>query len=316
MRRSSSANPDSIKYYILDFSLELSLLDIEGIVIFDAAAGVPLFSRMKTRTDPSLFSSFISAIAHFSKELKFGGLSSFTTEEKVIYLAPRKTIVTALIAPKKKEYQMAYSLANELGRQFEDSGIVENPTKTAEYNEFAEVADQFLRKIQNPFITRVSEFIQDQYPGKVSIKPSLMKRDGSQGSVDMLVDVGKKENGGDTLAQFGENYSFVKAVDSEVGRVHVIDFIDTLDNFGVLTVKKDEMVLQPYFPARAIIVGREFAPGAMDFLNKLPKDKIGRYVDGAYIYAGLKLKGIPKETRCVVDVWKWHDDIDPERVDF
>ena len=292
-------------------------MDIEGIVIFDAAAGVPLFSRMKTRTDPSLFSSFISAIAHFSKELKFGGLSSFTTEEKVIYLAPRNKIITALIAPKKKEYQMAYSLADELGRQFEESGIVENPTKSDEYNEFAEVADQFLRKIQNPFITRVSDFIQGQYPGKVSIKPSLMKRDGSQGSVDMLVDAGKKtDNGGDSLGQFGENYSFVKAVDSQVGRVHVIDFIDSLDNFGVLAMRKDEMILQPYFPARAIIIGREFEPGAIDFLKKLPEDKIGRYVDGAYIYAGFKLKGIPKETRCVVDVWKWHDESEPERVDF
>ena len=27
-------------------------MDIEGIVIFDAAAGVPLFSRMKTKIDP------------------------------------------------------------------------------------------------------------------------------------------------------------------------------------------------------------------------------------------------------------------------
>jgi hypothetical protein len=63
-------------------------VDIEGIVIFDAVSGVPLFSRMKGTTDPSLFSSFIAAIGHFSKQLKFGGLSSFSTEEKVIYLAP------------------------------------------------------------------------------------------------------------------------------------------------------------------------------------------------------------------------------------
>lgn len=290
-------------------------MDIEGIVIFDAASGVPLFSRMKTKTDPSLFSSFISAIAHFSRELKFGGLSSFTTEEKVIYLAPRHKIITALIAPKKKEYQMAFSLANELGRQFEESGITANPTSTEEYNEFAEVADQFLRKIQDPFITRVSEFIQSQYPGKVIINPQLMKRDGSQGTVDMLVDAGKKTpDGEDEKDHFGENYSFVKVVDSKVGRVQLIDFIDTLDNFGVLAMKKDEMILQPYFPTRAIIIGREFDEGAIDFLKKLPEGKKGRYIDGAYVYVGLKLKGIPKETRCIVDVWKWHDDIAPEPV--
>ena len=292
-------------------------MDIEGIVIFDSAAGVPLFSRMKTKIDPSLFSSFITAIGHFSKELKFGGLSSFTTEEKVIYLAPRDKIITALIAPKKKEYQMAYSLANELGRQFEESGVASNISQRDAYNEFSEVADQYLRKIQNPFITRVSDFIQDQYIGKVSIRPSLMRRDGSQGTVDLLIDAGKKRaSGGELTGQFGENYSFVKVFDTRVGRVHVIDFIDSLGDFGFLAMKRDEMILQPYFPARAIIVGREYDSVAIDFLKKMPKGKIGRYVDGAYIYAGLKLKGVPKETRCPVDVWKWQDDQSPERVDF
>jgi hypothetical protein len=295
----------------------VSEMDIEGIVIFDAAAGVPLFSRMKTKTDPSLFSSFITAIGHFTKELKFGGLSSFTTEEKVIYLAPRDRIVTALIAPKKKEYQTAYSLANELGRQFEESGISSNISRKQDYDEFAEVVDQFLRKIQNPFLTRVSEFIQNQYPGEVTVKPNLMKRDGSQGSVDILIDAGKSgASSGNATEKFGKNYSFVKVLDSMVGRVHIIEFIEELDNFAVLAMKKDEMMLKPYFPARAIIVGREYDSAAIDFLMKLPKGNIGRYIDGAYIYAGLKLKGIPKETRCVVDVWKWHDDTDPEPVDF
>lgn len=291
-------------------------MDIEGIVIFDAAAGVPLFSRMKTKTDPSLFSSFISAIGHFTRELEFGGLSSFTTEEKVIYLAPRDQIITALIAPKKKEYQEAYSLANELGRRFEESGLTSEVSSSL-YSEFAEIADQYLRKIQNPFISRVSEFIQEEYEGKVSIRPSLMKRDGSQGSVDLLIDAGRRDlDTGDSWGKFGENYSFVKVIDTRAGRVQVIDFIDTLDNFAVLSMQKDEMVTQPYFPARAIIVAREYDNAAIDFLKKLPKRKGKRYVDGAYIYAGQKLKRIPKETRCILDVWKWHDDERPEIVEI
>lgn len=292
-------------------------MDIEGIVIFDAAAGVPLFSRMKTKTDPSLFSSFIAAIGHFSKELKFGGLSSFTTEEKVIYLAPRDKIITALISPKKKEYDQAYSLANELGRQFEESTLGSSIASSSAYSEFAEVADQYLRKIQNPFITRVSEFIIEEYEGKVSIKPSLMTRDGSQRTIDMLIDAGRKDSeSGDSWVQFGENISFVKVVDTRVGRVHVIDFIDSLDSFAVLSMKKDEMSLQPYFPVRAIIVAREYDQAAIDFLKKLPKSGNGRYVDGAYLYAGLKLKGIPKETRCIVDVWQWQDNQRPLHIEL
>ncbi|MFW9974600.1 MAG: hypothetical protein ACFFDQ_05010 [Candidatus Thorarchaeota archaeon] len=291
-------------------------MDIEGIVIFDAAAGVPLFSRMKTKTDPSLFSSFIAAIAHFTKEMKFGGLSSFTTEEKVIYLAPRDKIVTALIAPKKKEYEQAYSLADELGRQFEESGL-SSEVSTTLYNEFAEIADQYLRKIQNPFLTRVSEFIQEEYDGKVSIRPSLMKQDGSQGTVDLLIDAGRKESiGSDSWGHFGENYSFVKVIDTRAGRAHIIDFIDSLDNFAVLTMRKDEMVVQPYFPAKAIIIAREYESAAIEFLKKLPRGKNRRYIDGAYLFAGFKLKGIPKETKCTLDVWAWHDDQKPIRIDI
>ncbi|MFW9963870.1 MAG: hypothetical protein ACFFCX_09925 [Candidatus Sifarchaeia archaeon] len=291
-------------------------MDIEGIIIFDAVAGVPLFSRVKTKTDPSLFSSFITAIGHFARELKFGGLSSFTTEEKVIYLAPRDKIITALIAPKKKEYQEAYSLANELGRQFEESGLTSEISTTL-YNEFSEIADQYLKKIQNPFITRVSDFIQEEYEGKVSIRPILIKRDGSQGTVDLLIDSGKRNfNAGDLGMRVGESYSFVKVLDTRVGRMHIIEFIDTLDNFAALSMKKNELLLQPYFPSRAIIVAREYENSAIDFLKKLPKSENGRYIDGAYIYVGLKLRGIPKDTRCILDFWEWHDDQRPQRIDF
>ncbi len=291
-------------------------MDIEGIVIFDAVTGIPLFSRMKGKTDPSLFSSFIAAIGHFSKQLKFGGLSSFSTEEKVIYLAPRENIITALIAPKKKEYQEAYSLANELGRQFEDKRTSSELNQGTEEIEFAEIADQYLRRIQNPFISRVSEFILNHYGGEVLIRPRLMRRDGSQGVVDLLMDSRSKKETGNGKRMFGENYGFIKASDSRIGRVQVIEFIDSLDNFGVLSMQKDEMVLQPYFPSKAVIVAREFDPPVFDYLRKLPSEKGLKYVDGAYVFAGLKMKGVPKETRCFVELWQWHDDKAPERIDF
>ncbi|MFW9910167.1 MAG: hypothetical protein ACFFEF_16545, partial [Candidatus Thorarchaeota archaeon] len=94
-------------------------MDIEGVIIFDSKSGIPLFSRLRKGLDPSLFSSFVTAITHFSRELKLGGLSSFTTEEKRIILADRENTITALITPTQKEFQEAHSLALELGRQFE-----------------------------------------------------------------------------------------------------------------------------------------------------------------------------------------------------
>ena len=289
-------------------------MDIEGVVIFESESGVPLYSKMMGNTDPSLFSSFVSAIGHFSKELKFGGLSSFTTDEKVIYLASRDKTITALISPKKKEYQEAYSLASELGRIFENRRYSTSMPLTDDYDDFEEVADEFLKRIKNPFVSNVSSFVHGEYGGEVSIEARLFKRDGGQGIIDVLVDTSSKENGsvnGGSL--FGEHYIFVKVTEGILGRVQLIDFIDSLDRFGVRFMNKDEFVFRPYFPSRAVIVARNFDQGALQFLEKYTH-KGKTYVDGAHIYAGLKLKDIPKNTRCFVDLWQWRDDAPPKQI--
>ena len=289
-------------------------MDIEGVVIFEAASGVPLYSKMKGNTDPSLFSSFVSAIGHFSKEMRFGGLSSFTTDEKVIYLAPGDKTITALIAPKRKEYQEAYSLASELGRRFEEGRHITSMPLTDDYEDFEEIADEFLKRIKNPFVSNASSFVQGEYGGEVSIEARLFKRDGGQGVIDVLVDTSSKENGsvnGGSL--LGGHYIFVKVTEGILGRVQLIDFIDSLDRFGVRFMNKDEFVFRPYFPSRAVIVARDFDQGALQFLEKYTK-KGKTYVDGAHIYAGLKMKEVPKETRCFVDLWQWRDDASPEQV--
>ena len=288
-------------------------MDIEGVVIFEAASGVPLYSKMKGKTDPSLFSSFISAIGHFSEKLRFGGLSSFTTDEKVIYLAPREKTITALISPKKKEYEEAFTLASELGRKFEQGRYNTSITQTEADIEFEEIADEFLKRIQNPFVSQVSGFVHEKYGGEISIDARLFRRDGGQGTVDVLIDTSTKENGASGGSLFGQHYIFVKAIEGTLGRLQLIDFIDSLERFGVRFMSKDEFVFRPYFPSRAVIVSRNFDEESLQFLEKYTH-KGKTYVDGAHIYAGLKLKDIPKETRCFLDLWAWRDDAPPEQV--
>lgn len=294
----------------------LSEMDIEGVVIFEAKSGVPLYSKMKGKTDPSLFSSFVSAIGHFSREMKLGGLSSFTTEEKVIYLAPREKTITALISSKKKEYQEAYSLANELGRRFEDGRYITSKPQISDYADFEEVADEFLKRIKNPFVSQVSSFVQRQYGGEVSIEARLFKRDGGQGVVDLLIDTSLEENRqGNGGNLFGERYIFVKVAEGTLGRIQLIDFIDSLDRFGVRFMDKDEFVFRPYFPSKAVIVAREIDEGVIRFLERYTK-KGHTFIDGAHIYAGLKMKDIPKETRCYIDLWQWHDNEKPSLIEL
>jgi len=290
-------------------------MDIEGVVIFEAASGVPLYSKMKGKTDPSLFSSFISAIGHFSEKLRFGGLSSFTTDEKVIYLAPREKTITALISPKKKEYEEAFTLASELGRKFEQGRYNTSIPQNEADIEFEAIADEFLKRIQNPFVSQVSGFVQEKYGGEISIGARLFRRDGGQGTVDVLIDTSSKEKGAIGGSLFGQHYIFVKAIEGTLGRIDLIDFIDSLERFGVRYMSKDEFVFRPYFPSRAVIVARNFDEESLQFLEKYTH-KGKTYVDGAHIYTGLKIKDIPKETRCFVDLWAWGDDATPEQIEI
>ena len=295
-------------------------MNIEGVVIFDADSGIPLFSRLRSDIDSSLFSSFVAAIGHFSKELKLGGLSSFTTEEKVIYLAARESIITALIAPVRKEYQEAYSLADELGKQFE---VVRNGSESLhaeEFSEFNVVADSFLKKIRNPFTSRVSEYIHEKYGGEISIKPRLMKESGSEGTIDMIVNLGPKSggkgNGGskDLFAAFSDSYIFVKTAEGRVSRGDVMDFIDAMDGFGTRIMRKGSLEFLPYFPTRAVIMAREYTEPVFEFLKNLPRDKNGVYLDGSHVFAGFKGKGVPKQVRCYFDVYKWLDNQEVEQI--
>jgi hypothetical protein len=293
-------------------------LDIEGVVIFETKSGIPLYSKMKDHIDPNLFSSFVAAIGHFSRELKLGGLSSFSTEEKVIFLAATEKTITALITPKRSEYQVAYQLAANLGAQFEDRYEFEENIRPEKYNKFTIVVDDFMRKMKHPFLNRVAIFIHEQYGGEISIKPKLMKENGSTGEIDILVKVNQKKedfdikNSASTI--LSDELTFVKAVDNEITRGEILDFIDSTEGYGTMKVGKEELVFQPYFPSRAIIIGREYSDNVFEFLGKLPKEKGKPYIDGSHVYMGMKMKELPKESRCYLELWKWHDDREPELV--
>ncbi len=291
-------------------------LDIEGVVIFETKSGIPLYSKLKEDIDPSLFSSFVAAIGHFSNELKLGGLSSFSTEEKVIFLAASDRTITALITPKRSEYQVAYQLAANLGNQFEERYETDSLNEPMTYDRFTTVVDDFMKKMKHPFLNRVAIFVHEQYGGEISIKPKLMKQNGSTGEIDILMKCSQKKDIGKISAStiLSGELTFVKAVDNEVTRGEILDFIDSTEGYGTMKVSRDELEFEPYFPSRAIIVGRKYSENVFEFLDKLPTEKGRPYVDGTHVYMGAKLKEMPKDCRCYLEVWKWHDDKAPELV--
>lgn len=295
--------------------LEALNVEIEGVIIFDARSGLPLFSKLKGDIDPSLFSGFIAAIGHFSNELKLGGLSSFSTEEKVIFLAPHDKIVTALVAPKKPEYQQAYVLAKELGKEF-SSKITIRPGAPPEANvEFAAIVDEFMRRIRHPFISQAADFLHKKYGGEVSIKARMMRESGTEDVMDILINLGVKneseKNGKKRpLAEMlSENFIFCKVIDGRISRAEVIDFVESLGGYGARIFEKEELKFVPYYPSRAIIIAREFSPEAIEFLRKLPKRDNKPMVEAAMF-------SLRKESflKCPLDLYEWRENGKPDEL--
>ncbi|MHA1966604.1 MAG: ADP-ribosylation factor-like protein [Candidatus Hodarchaeales archaeon] len=96
-------------------------MQIEGVIIFDANSGLLLFSKIDESVDSSMFSSFVWSIKEFFSELSLGGLSSFTTEEKTIFLASKSSIITAMITTGNPDYKKGYSTAFNISDTFESS---------------------------------------------------------------------------------------------------------------------------------------------------------------------------------------------------
>lgn len=298
-------------------------MDVEGVVIFDAKSGIPLFSKLDKGIDPSLFSSFITAARHFSSELSLGGLSSFSTEEKVIFLAARAKTITALISPKSQEFQETYELACELGDQFENRYEVNDGPSAKEYLGFTPIVNEILKKVENPFLRRVADFCYDQYGGEISINPRLMRRNGAdvEGLVDIVLRKGGKEQDNhkdsslDKLSELlSKNFIFVKVIDGIAGRANIMDFVDSVSSFGTRVWVKGKLEFIPYLPTNAVIVARTFSDSAYEYIERLPSSVDKIFIDGTHAFVGSVLKKLPKETSCELDLWRWRDSASPERV--
>jgi hypothetical protein len=300
-------------------------MQIDGIVIIDAVSGVPLFSKLDT-IDSTLFSGFVTAIRNFSSELCLGGLSSFTTEEKNIFLAARKRVVTAIIAPANIEFKKVYSLAYQIGEAFEEMYALTETPDQEKFKDFSEKLEEILKEKEVPFLLQVVEFAKKEFGGEVSIRPELKLEHGKTIVIDIVVDRGKKKAEGvlnklvqRVWAAFSENITFIKVIDGVAGRGEVVDYIESLKSFGDESLrgfhdnKKVTSEEFPYFPAQAAIIARDYSPTVFEEMEKLQRVEGKACVPGDHVTWGARGKRFPDSSKCFIELWRWKQDY-PERV--
>ncbi|MFX0094038.1 MAG: hypothetical protein ACFFBD_20030 [Candidatus Hodarchaeota archaeon] len=296
-------------------------MQIDGIIIFDSISGLPLFAHLDESIDSTLFSGFLTAIRQFSSELSLGGLSSFTTEEKTIFLAARSRVVTAIIAPADLEFQKVYSLAYQIGEKFEDTYEIPESPDEEKFKGFSEKLNEIIKKEEVPFLLQAAEFAKKEFGGEVSIRPTLKVREdrgGKTATIDIIVDRGEKkgESFGTRAVKrrwiaFSEDITFIKVVDGVAGRGEVIDFFDSLKGFG--DDKDDTTEEYPYFPARAVVVARDYSPTVFEEVEKLTRHKGKAVITGDHITWRARIGSFPDAGKCFIELWKWKEDY-PERM--
>ncbi len=288
---------------------------IDGVIVLDKKSGIPMFSNLKKDIDSSLFSAFVAAVGHFASELSIGGLTSFTTDDKTVFVASREKTITALIIPRSIEFQETYSLAHEIGDTFETRYSIPTRPQEQSYNDFAMVVDDRLSRSRNPFLRRVAGFARKEYGGAVSIGTQLMRRDGSDEIIDLLVDNGvkSKNNGnGPYSVLFNQDVTVLKVVDGCADRGDIMDFVEAASNLGLRVIKKDEMKILPYPPSRAAIVARDFEPTAIQQAMSLPIEEGVIHIDISHIFKDIKKA--PKEAHFSLELWRWNDDREPDKI--
>ncbi len=296
-------------------------MDLELLILHNET-GLPLFSHLQPGFDESLLSGLITAIKEFTKELSLGGLSSFSTDEKAIYLLGRKYCTVALITT-EENFQKIYSLGFKIGETFEEQYDLTNLKfiDSSVYESFSSQVNKILSQKDTPYLIQVAEFVKKEFGGDLSIRPSFKNNDGKLVTIDLLSDRGRKKHQGlmggiatKMFKSYSEDVTFIKAIDSTAGRGEVMDFFDLLKTFGRTRTKNLEEEVFPYFPAKAVVIARDYSPTLFDDIKNFPKFGGKTGIAGTHISPDAGMIGAPSSMKCFIELWKWNDDKYPDRI--
>jgi len=290
--------------------------NIEGIVIIDGESSIPLFSKLDSSIDDALFSAFLSAIKTFSSELNLGGLSSFSTDEKSVFLLGRTKIIIAIISPMDTNTEQLLSLGLKIGSAFEDrfeSLFSEENYEITNFEEFSPILEHLISDETVPFLAKASEFVRKEYGGELAIESIAVDINGDPQKIDIIAHRGEKKPKSfrDVIAKrlvkgFSEDVSFIKVIDGIGGKQEVIDFINSMDKFGKRTVSTEDGKF-PYFPAHCIVIARDYSPTLLDALKEYPTRSGKAFIGGSHLISTSSSKFSPNATKCYIEIWKWEE---------
>ncbi|MFW9930280.1 MAG: hypothetical protein ACFFD1_12870 [Candidatus Thorarchaeota archaeon] len=124
-------------------------MNIEAVFIFKSDSGTSLYSRKKNDLQEDLFAAFLSALKSFFNDFKLGGLSSFSSDNYIVYLASSNNVLTSILVDKKfvseKYYSLAYQISKEFYNRYKNIIESQNPIIDSSHIKFDQYLDNLLQ---------------------------------------------------------------------------------------------------------------------------------------------------------------------------
>ncbi|MFW9997992.1 MAG: hypothetical protein ACFFD4_38475, partial [Candidatus Odinarchaeota archaeon] len=145
---------------------------------FDSISGLPLFSKVDDqKIDSTLFSGFMAAARNFFSQLSLGGLSSFTTENKNVFIAAKTRIITAVVTSEQTNYRTGYSIAYEISEMFENTYEIPQANlrmDQSQYQNFSQKLDKFLNNYH--LLRQIGEDTGIDYEDQTPVQSELLAK--------------------------------------------------------------------------------------------------------------------------------------------
>ena len=123
-------------------------MDIAAIFIFKSDSGSTLYSRKTKDVQEDMFSAFLSALKSFFSDFALGGLSSFASEDYIVYLASTHNVLTSILIEKKlaseKYFSLAFQIADGFYQDYNDIVDSSNPIIPSDRIQFDRTLDEII----------------------------------------------------------------------------------------------------------------------------------------------------------------------------
>ena len=93
-------------------------MKVDGLYILKSDSGTTLYSRKTGEIQEDLFSAFLTALKNFFDNFALGGLSSFSSENYMVYLASKDNVLTSLIVNSEFKSDNYFNLAFDISSRF------------------------------------------------------------------------------------------------------------------------------------------------------------------------------------------------------